>query len=215
MVDTVRSEAALLALLDQANSNISLGKSTIDRQVLRDLVVSIPTLGGGGGVTILDLDATPVTVVNTLVDTTLWSVTLPTRAYVDPEVIRVSLYGSFFNNSGSPVAFTARTRFDASQLARFDNQNPLASSTSTYFWQINFLAQKVADNVNVSTQFFLSIPAGAGGLNDFDVVTRGAANIALPAGFQSGTVMSMSVNMGTADPLANAKFLGAVAELIT
>lgn len=46
MVDTVRSEAALLALLDQANSNISLGKSTIDRQVLRDLLVSIPSLGG-------------------------------------------------------------------------------------------------------------------------------------------------------------------------
>ena len=163
MVDTVRTEAQLLAELDQANSNLNLGKSTIDRQVLRDLVVSIPTLGGGGGVTILDLDTAPVTSVNNVVDTTLWSVTLPTRTWVDPDTIRVSLYGSFFNNSGSPVDFTVRTRFGSAQLARFDNQNPLAAGTSTYFWQLNFLAQKVADNANISTQFFLSIPAGAGG----------------------------------------------------
>ena len=171
--------------------------------------------GAGAGITILDLDATPVTSVNNVVDTTLWSFTLPTRSYVDPEVIRISLYGTFFNNSGAPVDFTVRTRFGTSQLARFDNQNPLAASASTYSWHLNWLAQIVADNVNISTQFFLSIPAGAGGLNDFDVTTTGALNIALPATVQSGTVVSMSVLMGTADPNANAIFRGAVAELIT
>jgi hypothetical protein len=183
-----------------------------------DLPALIVAAGGGAapsGVTILDLDATPVTSVNNVLDTTLWSVTLPTRTYADPEVIRASLYGSFFNNSGAPVNFTLRTRFGTAQLARFDNQNPLAAGTSTYSWQLNFLAQIVADNVNVSTQFFLSIPAGAGGLQDFDVVTTGASNIALPTTIASGVVMSMSVLMGTADPNANAKFLGSVAELIT
>lgn len=49
MVDTVRTEAALLALLDQANTNTNLGKSTIDRQVLRDLTVSISSIAGGIG----------------------------------------------------------------------------------------------------------------------------------------------------------------------
>ena len=55
MVDTVRTEAALLALLDQANSNTNLGKSTIDRQVLRDLVASISSIGGGIGGVVEDL----------------------------------------------------------------------------------------------------------------------------------------------------------------
>ena len=48
--------------------------------------------GAGAGITILDLDATPVTSVNNVVDTTLWSFTLPTRAYVDPASRRLILY---------------------------------------------------------------------------------------------------------------------------
>lgn len=190
-------------------------ESLTDAGVNKSDIPALIVAAGGGGVTILDLDATPVTSVNNVLDTTLWSVTLPTRTYAEPEAIRASLYGSFFNNSGAPVNFTLRTRFGSAQLARFDNQNPLAAGTSTYFWHLNFLAQIVADNVNVSTQFFLSIPAGAGGLNDFAVTTTGASNIALPTTIASGVVMSMSVLMGTADPNANAKFLGSVAELIT
>lgn len=48
MTDTVRTQQQLLDLIDLEGSNISLGKSVLDRQVLRDLVVSISSLGGGG-----------------------------------------------------------------------------------------------------------------------------------------------------------------------
>ena len=51
---TIRTESELLALIDQPNSNISLGRSVIDRDVLRDLVESISTIAGPGG---LDNDA--------------------------------------------------------------------------------------------------------------------------------------------------------------
>ncbi len=47
---TARTAQELLDLIDQPGSNISLGKSTIDRGVLRDIVDSIPTIGGGGQV---------------------------------------------------------------------------------------------------------------------------------------------------------------------
>ena len=46
---TIRTESELLALIDQPNSNISLGRSVIDRDVLRDLVESISTIAGPGG----------------------------------------------------------------------------------------------------------------------------------------------------------------------
>ena len=51
---TIRTESELLALIDQPNSNISLGRSVIDRDVLRDLVESISSIAGPGG---LDNDA--------------------------------------------------------------------------------------------------------------------------------------------------------------
>lgn len=45
---TIRTESELLALIDFSGSNITLGKSTIDREVLRDLVESILTIAGPG-----------------------------------------------------------------------------------------------------------------------------------------------------------------------
>lgn len=45
---TIRTESELLALIDFTGSNITLGKSTIDRQVLRDVVESILTIAGPG-----------------------------------------------------------------------------------------------------------------------------------------------------------------------
>lgn len=44
----IRTESELLALIDQPNSNITLGNSTINRQVLRDVVESILTIAGPG-----------------------------------------------------------------------------------------------------------------------------------------------------------------------
>lgn len=44
---TVRTQQQLLDALDQPGSNVNLGRSTIDRQVLIDIVDSISSLGGG------------------------------------------------------------------------------------------------------------------------------------------------------------------------
>lgn len=55
---TSRTQQQLLDLLDQPGSNISLGKSVIDRQVLIDIVDSIPSLGGGISAVLDDLTPT-------------------------------------------------------------------------------------------------------------------------------------------------------------
>lgn len=50
---TIRTEQELLDAIDQPGSNVSLGKSTIDRQVLRDLVESIGTIAGSAAYTMI------------------------------------------------------------------------------------------------------------------------------------------------------------------
>lgn len=165
---TIRTESQLLALIDQEGSNISLGKSTIDRQVLRDVVESIASIGGGGAAPgILDRSGLTVNLFNSSAEVIVHTFNIPAGTLpTDGDAIRAQFFGSISNNSGGNANHTYRVDIEGAGLAiaTFDAQNPFVDNILSKFYTMDIRLQRTtAVAAHCWAKLTIGVAGGGGG----------------------------------------------------
>ena len=176
-------------------------------------------IAGAGAVSTLDKTTAAVNLINTVTDTSLYSTTVPANSMpgaTTGEGFRVQIGGLFFNNSGGNINFTLRLRFGPGvNHAIFDAFNPVADSTLSYFWFLDWLAQRNGATLTSKIRFFfIPAAAGVGSSADFtptilSVYNNGGTVI---GGFAIDQLIDFRAEMSVADPLGQVAFRNALIE---
>jgi hypothetical protein len=119
--------------------------------------VRVPNVTGAMQVVALHV-WTPVTVANTTTETSLFSASLPDKALSTPVsgstgAVRVTLAGTYTNNSGSNRTVQPAVKLGATTLWR-DTTVAITTSTGTRRWSMEFIIQNTSETTQRMGGFF-------------------------------------------------------------
>ena len=101
---------------------------------------------GGGSHAVLDKNTTTVTVTNSFTETTLYTVSVPANTLGTNKMLRVTMGGTYLNNSGATKSMVVSIKYGATTLYS-DTSAALFSGTALRGWRLEFiLAANAATN---------------------------------------------------------------------
>lgn len=161
----------------------------------------------------LDKNTTFAQVVNTLVETNLYSFSVPGGTLGTSGIIRHTLVGTYFNNSGGAVTFTWRAYYGGFQIFGSPGVSRASSAAAFSFGLVLYLVATGATNTQIIGGWFDDEAASSG-------IPAATATPLLTIGASIGTdstvaqTLRVTGQMGTAAATINISFNGAVTELL-
>lgn len=169
-----------------------------------------------GGVSVLDKVYTAVTVVNTTVETNLYSKSIAAGSLGTTGGLRLTIYGSHFNNTGAGVTYQFRVKFGATTVLNFQAPTFNASGVRGGWSMDVILLNQGATGSQLGTGRALAVIGRqnlnviAGGTDLMSAEAEGTAAEDTTA----AKTLAVTIQMGTANALADCKLISAVLEQI-
>ena len=155
----------------------------------------------------------PNNVINTTVETTHYSFTVPANELTAAgDSLRLTYEGNIFQNSGGPVNYDYRVELAGLLVVDFNAFSPVASSGLSLFWQGQTIITRLTSTLAIGySRFFLQ--TGSAGTGDDTTVSSFAAhrnNFAFD--FSIDRLLAFTVQMSVANASAQSQFKAALLE---